>query len=45
MGRIKTYDWKTIYTKINLLLVFDGRNILDASKQLITIGFQVRLKG
>ena len=38
----KTYDWKTIYTKMyKPAFVFDGRNILDA-KQLAEIGFQVK---
>ena len=38
----KTYDWKTIYSKMyKPAFVFDGRNILDAEK-LAEIGFQIK---
>ena len=38
----KTYDWKTIYSKMyKPAFVFDGRNILDVEK-LKAIGFQVK---
>ncbi|SHH04166.1 nucleotide sugar dehydrogenase [Flavobacterium defluvii] len=38
----KTYDWKTVYSKMyKPAFVFDGRNILD-SKKLTAIGFQVK---